>query len=82
MFACKWSSGFAAVAFVLAVSPGVEVLVSGGQSEMRQSPLRETRQITYASQPAHASSVVVVTGTFDLGKITVADFGDVEPSSR
>ena len=81
-FRSLWSSGFAAAVFVLAVMPGGKVPASADQSELKPAPWREMPAHADTSEPAQANSVVVVTGKLDLGKITIADFGDVEPTPR
>lgn len=81
-FRCKWSSGFAAAVYVLAAMPGARVPASADQSEMKPAPWLGMTIPADTSKRAKANSVVVVTGKLDLGKITIADFGDVEPTPR
>jgi hypothetical protein len=81
VFRCKWSSGFAAV-YVLAAMPGAGIPAIAGQSELKPAPLRDNLKTAHTAKPTPAKSVVVVTGKLDLGKITIADFGDVEPTPR
>lgn len=80
-FRSRWSSGFAAVVYGLAL-PAAGVPALAGQGESRPPQSQENARAPISAQPAPPKAVVVVTGTLDLGKITIADFGDVEPSGR
>ncbi len=81
VYCCKWSSGLAAAVYVLAL-PTAGIPALAGQSEMKPAQSRETKPSSVNSQTAPPKAVVVITGTLDLGKITIADFGDVEPANR
>ncbi len=76
-----WSSGFAAAVYAL-VLPTTGLLALAGHGESRPPQSRENKSAAAQAQPAPPKAVVVVTGTLDLGKITIADFGDVEPAER
>ena len=75
------SSGFAAAVYVLAL-PAAGFPALAGQSEISPPQSRENTSVAAKAQPAPPKEVVVVIGTLDLGKITIADFGDVEPANR
>ncbi len=78
------SAGFAAAVYVLVLpATGISALFAlAGQSESRPPQTRDTAINPVNAQPAPAKSVVVITGTLDLGKMTIADYGDVEPANR
>jgi hypothetical protein len=80
-FRSKWSSGFATAVYVLAL-PATGIYALAGQSDSSPPQSRENTSVAAEAQPAPLKAVVVVTGKLDLGKITIADFGDVEPANR
>jgi hypothetical protein len=87
VFRCKWSSGFAAAVYVLAALPGTKLAAVAGQSaaktgELKPDSWHQPGQAAASVKPAPVKVIVVVTGKLDLGKITIADFGDVEPANR
>ncbi len=80
-FFTPWSLGLAAAAYLI-VLPGTGTPAAAGQGKMKPSQSSETKRSTVGSESAPPNAVVVVTGTLDLGKITIADYGDVEPVKR
>ncbi len=80
-FRSHLSSGFAAAVYAL-ILPAAGIPALAGQSESRPPQARENTSDAVIAQPAPPKAVVVVTGTLDLGKITIADYGDVEPAGR
>lgn len=77
----QWISGVAAAVYVLAL-PATGIPALAGQSESTPPPSIKNAKGPVNAQPAPPKAVVVVTGTLDLGKITIADFGDVEPAEH
>ena len=75
----QWISGVAAAAYVLAL-PATGIPALAGQSKSNPPPSTENAMSPVNAQPVPPKVVVVVTGTLDLGKITIADFGDIEPA--
>ncbi len=82
VFRSQWSSGFAAAVYALALPTAAAVPALAGQNESRPPHSREAAKAPENTKPAPPKAVVIITGTLDLGKITIADYGDVEPTNH
>jgi hypothetical protein len=82
LFSSKWSSGFAAAVYALALPTTAAIPALAGQNESKPPHSRDAAKAPENAKPAPPKAVVVITGTLDLGKITIADYGDVEPNNH